>query len=108
MNDCRCSGSASSMTRDRRQATELAEPLEALGAETISLPMIEIARAADAGRSTRPSHDSRSYDWLIFTSVNGVRYFVEALDRSSRDLRSLKAKICAIGRRRARRSRRCI
>ena len=32
-----------------------------------------------------------------FTSVNGVRHFVEALDRSSRDLRALRAKLCAIG-----------
>ncbi|MGH9559092.1 MAG: uroporphyrinogen-III synthase, partial [Bryobacteraceae bacterium] len=37
------------------------------------------------------------YDWLIFTSVNGVRHFTEALDRSPMDLRSIKAKICAIG-----------
>ena len=36
------------VTRDRRQAAELAEPLEALGAETCLLPVIEIR---DAGRS---------------------------------------------------------
>jgi uroporphyrinogen III methyltransferase / synthase len=85
------------VTRDRRQAMDLAEPLEALGAETILLPVIEI-RAPD---NPKPLDDAiarlASYDWLIFTSANGVRFFVERLDRSAFDLRSLKAKICAIG-----------
>ncbi len=37
------------------------------------------------------------YDWLIFTSANGVRYFLERLDASPHDLRGLRARICAIG-----------
>jgi uroporphyrinogen III methyltransferase/synthase len=85
------------VTRDRRQAAELAEPLEALGAEALLLPLIEIREAADPAPLYQAITRLASYDWLIFTSVNGVRYFVEALDRSAGDLRSLKAKICAIG-----------
>jgi uroporphyrinogen III methyltransferase/synthase len=85
------------ITRDRRQAMELAEPLEALGAETILAPMIEIREAADVGPLDKAIANLATYDWVIFTSVNGVRFFVEALDRSSADLRSLKARICAIG-----------
>jgi len=85
------------ITRDRRQAMELTEPLEALGAETIFVPLIAICGAADAHPLDDAIARLATYDWLIFTSVNGVRFFVEALDRSSVDLRSLKAKICAIG-----------
>src|SRR5712691_1256175 len=85
------------VTRDRQQAMDLAEPLEALGAETILLPVIEIREAADPGPLDRAIARLGSYDWLIFTSVNGVRHFVERLDRSSLDLRALKASICAIG-----------
>jgi uroporphyrinogen III methyltransferase/synthase len=85
------------ITRDRRQAAELAAPLEALGAETLLLPLIEIREAADPGPLDQAIARLDSYDWLIFTSVNGVRYFVDRLDRSAFDLRSLKAKICAIG-----------
>ncbi len=48
-------------------------------------------------RSTAPSRTSASYDWLIFTSVNGVRFFLDRLDRSAADLRALRARICAIG-----------
>jgi uroporphyrinogen III methyltransferase / synthase len=85
------------VTRDRRQAMELAEPLEALGAEALLLPMIEIREAADPAPLDRAIAQLNSYDWLIFTSVNGVKYFLERLDRSAVDLRSLKAKLCAIG-----------
>ncbi len=85
------------ITRDRRQAMELAVPLEALGAETLLAPMIEVREAADPQPMEQAIAQLASYDWLIFTSVNGVRYFIEALDRSGPDLRALKAKICAIG-----------
>lgn len=85
------------VTRDRSQAAELAEPLESLGAEALLLPVIEIREAQDP----KPLDDAiahlDSYDWIIFTSANGVRYFVDRLDRSPHDLRSLKARICAIG-----------
>ena len=85
------------ITRDRRQAMELAEPLEALGAETVLAPMIEIRGTAEAKALEDAVARLATYDWLIFTSVNGVRYFVDALDRSNADLRRLRAKICAIG-----------
>jgi uroporphyrinogen III methyltransferase / synthase len=85
------------VTRDRRQAMDLAEPIEALGGEALLLPVIEIREAADPAPLDRAIANLASYDWLIFTSVNGVRYFLESLDRSAVDLRALKAKICAIG-----------
>jgi uroporphyrinogen III methyltransferase / synthase len=81
------------VTRDRRQAAELADPLEELGAEVILLPMIEIQPPADAGPLVRAMACLDTYDWLIFTSANGVRSFVEHLT----DIRSLRAKVCAIG-----------
>jgi uroporphyrinogen III methyltransferase/synthase len=85
------------VTRDRLQAMDLAEPLEALGAEAMLLPAIEIREPGDPGPLDRAIACLNSYDWLIFTSVNGVRYFVERLDASGCDLRSLRAKLCAIG-----------
>jgi uroporphyrinogen III methyltransferase/synthase len=85
------------VTRDRRQSPLLAEPLEALGAEILFVPVIEIADPAESSSLDQAVQNLASYDWLIFTSVNGVRHFVEALDRSDRDLRDLTAKLCAIG-----------
>src|SRR6202049_595008 len=68
------------VTRDRRQAAELAEPLEELGAEVIMLPVIEIQPPVDTGPLERAIACLETYDWLIFTSVNGVRFFLERLD----------------------------
>jgi uroporphyrinogen III methyltransferase/synthase len=85
------------VTRDRSQSPLLAEPLEALGAEVLFVPVIEIAPASEPSSLERAIAQLDCYDWLIFTSVNGVRHFVEALDRSHRDLRALRAKLCAIG-----------
>jgi len=48
-------------------------------------------------RSTAPSAHLSSYDWLIFTSANGVRFFLDRLDRSATDLRALRGRLCAIG-----------
>jgi uroporphyrinogen III methyltransferase/synthase len=89
------------VTRDRRQSSMLAEPLEALGAQTLFVPVIEIVDPSQSSSLRQAIDALDSYDWLIFTSVNGVRHFVEALDRASqkggRDLRDLRAKLCAIG-----------
>jgi len=85
------------VTRDRLQSSELAEPLESLGAEALLLPVIEIREPSDPKPLDDAIAQLESYDWLIFTSANGVRYFIDALDRSARDLRSLKSRICAIG-----------
>ena len=86
------------VTRDRRQAEDLAGPLGELGAEAILLPAIEVREAEDPEPLDQAISRLRTFDWLIFTSVNGVRYFMEHLDRSTRDLRALSSvKICAIG-----------
>ncbi len=81
------------ITRDHRQSRDLAEPLEALGAEVIALPVIEILPPADPAPLARAMERLDSYDWIIFTSVNGVRRFVAGLD----DIRKLRGKIAAIG-----------
>jgi uroporphyrinogen III methyltransferase/synthase len=85
------------VTRDRRQSAALAEPLEELGAEVLHLPVIEIRPPSDTGPLDAAIANLSSYDWLIFTSANGVRRFIERLDASRTDLRSLRARICAIG-----------
>jgi uroporphyrinogen III methyltransferase / synthase len=85
------------VTRAQDQAGELSERLRCLGADAIELPVISIQPPQDSARLDHAIAHLADYDWLIFTSVNGVRSFVEHLDRSPLDLRSLKAKICAIG-----------
>lgn len=85
------------VTRARGQAESLSARLRALGADAIELPTIEIRPAADYGPLDSAIAALESYDWLLFTSANGVRYFLDRLDASHRDLRALRAKICVIG-----------
>ncbi|HUI56672.1 MAG TPA: uroporphyrinogen-III C-methyltransferase [Bryobacteraceae bacterium] len=85
------------VTRAKGQADALSLRLRALGADVIEMPTIKIRPAADYGPLDRAIGDLASYDWLIFTSANGVRFFLERLDRSATDLRALRARICAIG-----------
>ncbi|HLY16419.1 MAG TPA: uroporphyrinogen-III C-methyltransferase, partial [Bryobacteraceae bacterium] len=85
------------VTRARGQAEALSSKLRALGAEAIELSTIEILPALDYEPLDHAIANLGAYDWLIFTSANGVRFFLERLDRSNIDLRALRARICAIG-----------
>ncbi|MGI8744715.1 MAG: uroporphyrinogen-III C-methyltransferase [Bryobacteraceae bacterium] len=85
------------VTRAADQATELVSGLRALGANAIELPVISLQPPFDPAPLDAAISNLAAYDWLIFTSVNGVRFFLDRLDGSATDLRSLRARICAIG-----------
>jgi uroporphyrinogen III methyltransferase/synthase len=85
------------VTRSSDQAAEFSERLRSLGADAIELPVISIQPPEDPAPLDQAIERLASYDWLIFTSVNGVRFFLDRLDHSPHDLRSLQARICAIG-----------
>src|ERR1051326_1933601 len=65
------------VTRAREQAPELSDKLRALGADVIEFPVIEIQPPADPALLDRAIEHLADYDWLIFTSVNGVRFFMD-------------------------------
>jgi uroporphyrinogen III methyltransferase/synthase len=85
------------VTRAREQASALSAVLRELGADVIELPTIEVQPASDYGPLDRALGHLSEYDWLIFTSANGVRFFLERLDASPVDLRAIRGRICAIG-----------
>jgi uroporphyrinogen III methyltransferase / synthase len=85
------------VTRAKGQAEALSARLRTLGADVVELPTIDIRPAIDSAPLDRAISNLDCYDWLIFTSANGVRFFLDRLDRSAADLRALRAKICTIG-----------
>ncbi|MBI3209185.1 MAG: uroporphyrinogen-III C-methyltransferase [Candidatus Solibacter usitatus] len=85
------------VTRAGEQAGEFSARLRALGAEPVALPVIATVAAEDPAPLDEAIARLASYDWLIFTSVNGVRFFLERLTASAFDLRQLRGRICAIG-----------
>jgi uroporphyrinogen III methyltransferase / synthase len=85
------------ITRARGQGGDLAASLEKLGAEVVEFPTIEIQPAADYGPLDQALARIGSYDWLIFTSANGVRFFLGRLALAGLNIDAVRAKICAIG-----------
>ncbi|MDV2990336.1 MAG: uroporphyrinogen-III C-methyltransferase [Dehalogenimonas sp.] len=85
------------VTRSRSQASELSRALSARGAIAVELPVISII-AGDEARLDAAVNDAGRYDWVIFTSVNGVEAFFQSLDRQGKDSRWFAgSQIAAIG-----------
>lgn len=85
-----------------REHLEGFEPLEELGAEIIEFPTIEIVPPKNYEGLDSAIDVIETYNWLIFTSRNGVKYFLRRFFENERDIRDLKGiKICAIGKRTA-------
>lgn len=68
---------------------ELPGLLAGLGAEVACFPTIEIRPAVDPGPLDRAMEGLRRYDWIVFTSPNGVQAFFERLLRAGLDARAL-------------------
>ena len=77
------------ITRTREQGSELRNKLEALGAEVIELPLIRVTKSIDLQLLADSFLELGGYDWIIFTSANGVKYFFEEVYRIFDDIRSL-------------------
>jgi uroporphyrinogen III methyltransferase/synthase len=86
------------VTRSREQASDLVQRLTDLGAECLECPTIKIAPPEDAAPLEAALDRLAEYDWLVFTSVNGVKRFFERLFESGRDARALGSlRTAAIG-----------
>ena len=85
------------VTRAASQAAGFSRSLRRLGAQVLPIPAISFEPPESWEPLDRAIRRLRAYDWLVFTSVNGVDRFVQRLDGSSSDLRDLPASICAIG-----------
>ncbi|WP_040351739.1 uroporphyrinogen-III C-methyltransferase [Blastopirellula marina] len=86
------------ITRPEHQAEDLAHTLAELGADVYLQPAIQISPPSDwtpVDDAIRRLHD---FEWLVFSSTNGVRYFLDRLFASGEDLRAVgHLHIAAIG-----------
>src|SRR5215218_6806267 len=67
------------ITRAREQSKGLAERLLSLGAGVVECPAISIAPVLDYAQMDDAIAHLNEYDWVIFTSVNGVEAFASRL-----------------------------
>jgi uroporphyrinogen III methyltransferase/synthase len=77
------------VTRARDQASDLVKALSDLGAECLEVPTIRVAPPDDPAPLERAIAELSAFDWIVFTSVNGVSCFFERLFRAGRDVRAL-------------------
>lgn len=86
------------VTRSRRQARELVELLEASGAEAVEAPVLDIAPLEQFDGLDAAMDAVKTFDWVIFTTVNAVEGFFRRLLRRGLDARALAGpKMCAVG-----------
>ncbi len=87
------------VTRTREQAGELSAVLGELGGDVVEAPAIKVTpprswssvdRACDAVAGGR-------YEWVVFTSANGVRTMFDRMGERGRDARALRARVAAVG-----------
>jgi uroporphyrinogen III methyltransferase / synthase len=86
------------VTRTRQQASALSARLRSLGADVTELPTIKIAPPENLMEFGELVRDSFQYDWVVFTSPNGVTAFFDLFFKLYDDARALgNARIAAIG-----------
>ncbi len=92
------SGKRIVVTRTRTQAGILTGQLRGLGADVIELPTIRIEPPTDLRAFAELVQDAHAYDWIVFTSPNGVNAFFELFYKLYDDAREIgAARIAAIG-----------
>jgi uroporphyrinogen III methyltransferase/synthase len=86
------------VTRRTEQAGSFAQRLAELGADVLEVPTIKIATPTQKDAIIDCLLELNAYDWLVFTSVNGVMAFFEIFFRRFQDLRDIGgARIAAVG-----------
>jgi uroporphyrinogen III methyltransferase/synthase len=86
------------VTRPRAQARPLVDRLEEMGALVSIQPAIRIGPPSDWGKIDAALQRLDQYDWLVFSSSNGVQYLLDRLEQKHGDLRRLgKVRLAAIG-----------
>ena len=92
------SGKRIVVTRTRKQAGVLTDQLRHLGADVIELPTIRIEPPSDLRAFAELVQDAHSYDWIVFTSPNGINAFFDLFYKLYDDAREIGgARIAAIG-----------
>jgi uroporphyrinogen III methyltransferase/synthase len=86
------------VTRIREQASKLSQGLKRLGAAVLEVPTIALTPPSELRPLLTAVENVENYDGILFTSVNGVAAFMEALSAAGKDARALAAAVLgAIG-----------
>jgi len=87
--DLPLSGRRFVLTRPRGQAADWRARLEALGANVLEMPLIQVTKSYDKNTLVEVFAELAQYEWIVFTSANGARFFFEEFFKAHDDIRSL-------------------
>ncbi len=88
------------VTRPKGQSEEMIRTLEQLGAVPYVLPILEIQEVKDTHHLDQAWDEIRNdeWNWIVFSSANGVHFFMKRLEKMNRDVRDLGGvRIAAVG-----------
>ena len=86
------------ITRDPAQASSLQQKLESAGAEVLHLPLITVSREVNEDKLQDVWETLARYEWLVFTSPNGVCHFMQLFLEQFDDIRAIgPARIACVG-----------
>ncbi|MDN4527025.1 uroporphyrinogen-III synthase [Fictibacillus fluitans] len=95
MNAC-LTGKTVVVTRAAAQSRKLLSRLREEGADAVSFPVMHIEKAPlDLSSAQRLSREFETFEWVVFTSINGVRYFLEWLHEQNLSIGDKK--VAAVG-----------
>lgn len=77
------------LTRPVAQSAEWRTKLEDLGAEVIELPLIQVTKHYDKSTLVEIFAELGQYEWIVFTSANGARFFFEEFHKGFDDIRAM-------------------
>ncbi len=91
-------GKRIAITRTREQSSVLNKKLEGLGAEVLELPLIQVRAAIEEEVRKEVFDELGSYDWVVFSSPNGVKHFFDMFFKHYKDIRAMGVmRIAAVG-----------
>ncbi len=92
------------VTRPWEQSTGFSSLLKDFGAHVIQMPTVKICGLNNPQDLDRIVVDSSQFDWIVFTSTNAVRFFIESIDRHALSVIDIcrNTKICCVGKETAR------
>jgi uroporphyrinogen III methyltransferase / synthase len=85
------------ITRPREQLKPLAEEIIRLGGTPIEFPTISIEPTHKEAQSGLALETLNGYDWIVFTSANGVRYLFEEASMQGADFADISSRIAVVG-----------
>lgn len=85
------------ITRAQNQAGELARRIDELGGEPYEFPVIQTVPPRHPEPLEEAIRQVETFDWIVFTSVNGVRFFLDRLRTCGVDIRAMRGQLVAVG-----------